>query len=240
MNLPFSRKLLGAALLPTALLGCSDPAQTFVMFDVVGVVDGPSHTRADGGVITLTEGTVGFGPLVFCASATASPELCDTSVAEWTSRVGLDVTTAGPTPLGTATGLTGAVKSAGFDYGVFWLLTETEPRGEPSIAAGHSARLSGTFTRDGASVPFSATVDCAPQLQGGRAVTTAPASGVVSESTSAVEVHLRPATWFEGVDFDAALAAGEPLIVEPDTPDHDALVLAMKSQSVPTFVWRSP
>lgn len=220
--------------------GCSDPAQTLVTFDAVAYVDGATHTRADGGVITLESGRVGFGPLAFCASTTASPELCDTAVAELDRRVGLDVTAEGPVPLGEVRGLTGSVRSAGFDYGVFWLLTENEPRGDEHIADGHAARLAGTFTRDGASVPFSATVDCVPQMQGGRAVTTAPAAGDVSEATSAVEVHLRPAAWLDGVDFDAALSSGVPLVVEPGSQDHDAVVLAMKSQSVPTFVWRSP
>lgn len=220
--------------------GCSEPAQTVVTFEVEAYVDATTHTREDGGLITLESGRVGFGPLAFCASSTASPELCDTAVAELGSRVELDVTREGPRALGLAQGLTGAVRSAGFDYGVFWLLTESEPRGDAGIAGGHAALLSGTFSRDGASVPFSATVDCLPQLQGGRAVTTAPAPGEVSETTTAVEVHLRPAAWLDGVDFDAALQAGAPFVALPDSQDHDAIVLAMKSHSVPTFVWRSP
>ena len=113
-------------------------------------------------------------------------------------------------------------------------------RDRANIADGHAALLSGTFSRDGASVPFSATVDCQPQMQGGRAVTTAPASGDVSEATSAVEVHFRPAAWLDGLDFEAALQSGAPLVVAPGSQDHDAIVLAMKSQSVPTFLWRSP
>jgi len=139
-------------------------------------------------------------------------------------------------PLGTYEGFAGDVRSASFDYGIHWFLTESEPHPAPTAPGGHAALLKGRAERGGETIRFDAEVDVKPQYQGQRAVPTIAFEGRATEATSRLEVHFDLGSWLRDVDFDAALAAGEAdLAITPGTRDHDAIVIRMVSTSPPTF-----
>lgn len=226
-------RLLGPALL---LAGCSSgTGQPEISMPVVGFVEA---TEADAGGfhITVEEATVAFGPAYFCASASGSATLCEAALGEMRSFGAITLGATDPQPLGTYEGFVGDVRSASFDYGIHWFLTESEPHAAESAPGGHAALLRGRAERGAERVDFDAAIDVKPQFQGQRAVPTFGFEGRATEATSRLEVSFDLGSWLADVDFDAALSAGETsLVIKPGTRDHDAIVIRMVSTSPPTF-----
>jgi hypothetical protein len=191
--------------------------------------------------VTLSAAEIAFGPAYFCASASGSAGLCETALGEIRDVTAVDLLTPGAIPLGTYKGFSGAVRSVSFDYGIHWFLPEQEPQTAPEAPLGHSAHFAGTAERNGKTVSFSALVDVTPLYQGERAVTTAKASGEISETTEKLIVSFDVPALLSDVDFSAMLDANEdPVSIASGSRDHDSIVIQMVSASPPSFLWQNP
>jgi hypothetical protein len=145
----------------------------------------------------------------------------------------------GPQLLGAAQGFAGTVRSASYDYGVSWLLTDPSPRAWPAAPGGRSARLAGSATRGAETIRFVAEVDVLAQYQGQRAVPTTPAVAELDASVTRLDIGFDPGAWLTGVDWGdvAASSSDDPRVIEPGTPAHNAVVIAMVATHPPTFTW---
>lgn len=226
------------ALLCAVAFGCSNTGQPEVAYPAFAVPAAPSAITAGDFTVTLEEAVVAFGPAYFCAAASGSATLCDTALAELTEITAIDALNPAPQPLGVVNGFTGEIRSASYDFGISWLLTEGERRRAPAAPGGHSARLRGRAVSGDAAVDFTANVDVLAQFQGQRAVPTAPTSAIIGEEGARLEVHIDPGAWLEGVDWQAVVDSGvQPYAIELGTPEHNAIVIAMISTRPPEFVW---
>lgn len=183
--------------------------------------------------ITLTRADVAVGPIYFCATAAASPDLCEVAVAELTAPFVADALTTTPEPLAEVTSLPGEIHSAMLDYGVSWFPTQTDPTVMTGL--GHSARLAGEAVRGDMSLKFDAIVDLPPPTRGSPAVVGVYTS-TTEEVPTRVEVDLPVHAWLGGVDWDDLAAAGASADIRPGDPAHTAIVFAMTVQP-PSFRW---
>lgn len=225
-----------------AAAGCAGTGQPEVSYQAFAVGSDPAPFPAGAWTVTLDEATVAFGPVYFCASATGSATLCEVALAELTEVTAVDAVDPAPQPLGLIRGFAGDIRSASFDYGIHWFLTDTNPVAAPEAPGGRSARFRGRAERDGAPpLSFTADVEILPQYQGQRAVPSAPAAATVGDEGARLEVRFDPRAWVERVDFDDLAAAGvTEVTIAPGDRAHDALVIAMVAQRPPAFAWSAP
>lgn len=240
---PRRRALALLALLAPSAAGCAGTSQPEISYEAYAVGAAPREVAAGDWTVTLERATVAFGPVHFCASATGSATLCETALAEITEITAVEALDPAPQPLGLVRGFTGTIRSASFDYGIHWFITEPQPEPAPAAPGGHSARVRGRATHeDGRVLEFTADVDVEAQFQGQRAVPSVPASATVGEEGARLDVRFDVSAWFERVDFDALDAdadadADGPVAIVPGSSAHDALVIAMSSQRPPELVW---
>jgi hypothetical protein len=189
--------------------------------------------------VTLSEAAIAFGPVYFCAAASGSATLCETAVAELPRIAAIDGLDPSPQRIGQVNGFEGDLRSASYDYGVHWFLTEPAPVGDPHAAGGHSARLVGEARRGEQEVNFTATIDVVAQFQGQRSVPSAPVSAhVKGDGDVRLDVRFDVGAWVTEIDWDAAAETGNgTYTIEPGSRDHNALVIAMVSTDPPQFVW---
>lgn len=201
-----------------AFLACGPAPQQAVRYPITAVVE-PVVAVGDW-TITLDRAELGFGPLYFCASQSARASLCTSAVAELTDVVSVNLLDTAPQPLGEIDGVTGSIRSATWDYGVTWLMTEQAPNERLQ-----SLVLSGVATRGAEIVPFAFTLNIAPKEAGTHAVLGARTSATIDSDVRGLEVHFRPADWLNGVDFSA--------LGEADS----AIILNMTANAPPAFRW---
>jgi hypothetical protein len=183
--------------------------------------------------VRVTRADVTFGPVYFCAAASGSSTLCESSVAELASVASFDALNPAPQPLGRVRGFSGRIQSASFDYGISWFDTSTAPAG-----AAHSAHIEGEAKRGTEVVTFVADVDVVPQYQGQTAVPTEAVDANVESSSYRLEIEFRPTSWVKQLDFDAIAASGQqPFVIAPGSPEHNALLLGIKNLAPPVFRW---
>lgn len=182
--------------------------------------------------VTLTRADVALGPIFFCATAAASPDLCDVAVAEITAPAVADALAPEYRPLADVDSLPGEVRSAMLDYGVSWPATASE--WAPVTDLGHSARFTGTATRGDLGVDFDIIVDLPPPTRGSPTVVGAHA--VAPEVPTRLEIDLPVHAWLAGVDWDALAAAGDSAEIRPGDAEHDVVAFAMTTQP-PGFRW---
>lgn len=223
----------------TALCACSGTGQPAIDYPAFALSNVPGVIEAGDFSVSLDEALVAFGPAYFCASASGAATLCKTALAEITGTFTIDALSPEPQPLGTVHGFTGEIRSASFDYGIHWFLTENAPKPAASAPFGHSAYFRGRVEREGVSVDFVANIDVLPQRGGERAVSSIEASAIITEESSPIlEVHLDVAPWIAAIDWEAAAASTkEPYLIESGSPEHNAVVTAMQGQTRPSFVW---
>lgn len=183
--------------------------------------------------VTLTRADVAVGPVYFCATAAASPDLCDVAVAELLDPSVADALATTPEPLAEVTSLPGEIRSAMLDYGVSWFPTASDAAATTDL--GHSAHLVGEAVRGDMSVSFDALVDVAPPTRGSPAVVGARATAL-DEDPARLELELPVHAWLAGVDWDALAAAGPTAEIRPGDAAHAAIVFAMTTQP-PVFLW---
>lgn len=230
-----------------ALAGCSSTGQPAIDYPAFAVAAAPGAIEAADGSgysVLLDEALVAFGPAYFCAAASGSASLCEAAVAEITETTAIDALKQNPQPLGTVHGFTGVIRSASYDFGIHWFLTESSWKPATSAPSGHSARFRGRAVKDDISIDFTADVDVIPQFRGQRVVQTAGASATITEDDASrlrLEVHVDVAPWLAAVSWEAAAASTErPYAIAAGSPEHNQIVTQMQSShppSAPQFVW---
>ena len=220
-----------------ALLGCGDTGQPRVRYSTEALSAPAASFEVGSWTVTMESAGVAFGPLYLCAAASGSATLCETAIGELVAVHRLDLLV-GRQTLDDVQGLVGEVRSASFDYGIHWLLTEGGPHAAPQAPGGHSAFLSGTAVRGSDRLRFEANVDVVASYQGQRAVPSIAASGMVDESTTRIEIAFDVRRWIGALDFDEVAALpGDPKRIEPGDELHNALVLAMGVNAPPELHW---
>jgi hypothetical protein len=220
------------------LLGCSGTGQPEVTYPAYAVPEPSAMTTAGAWNVTFSDATIAFGPVYFCAAQSGSATLCETAVGDIRSITRVNLLDVEPQPLGEVDGFTGSIRSASYDYGIHWFLTENAPTPAPEAPGGHSAHFAGTASRGADRVHFTADIDLLPQFQGQRAVPSAPYLASVDEDGGRLDARMPLASWFADVDFDALFAAGkDPVVFEPNSQAYSAIVIAMIANAPPEFVF---
>lgn len=219
--------------------GCADTGQREVVFPVhASGVEDPTFTSG-AWTVTLDEARVGLGPLYFCATLGADMDLCATARAEWlgsASADGLDPTLQ---MLGEGRGVTGGIGSMMLDYGRTWLLTLPEPRANDGAPEGHSLVLRGRAVLVARTITFEAAVDIDAQGPGEAAIGGLRTQREL-DGTEAFALRVDAVAWAARMDFDevAALAdATDHAVIDPGTPPHEDLALAMRTARLPAVEW---
>ena len=216
------------------MLGCGETGGSFVELPFAGQGTPPETFVKGGWAVTLTEATLGFGPIFFCATASAQSSRCEVAVLEYLDGVTLDGLDENRQPIGALSGTTGTVRTAFFDYGIVWLLTRPLPEalagvpGGPAVVrsqsssyvpVGHSGRFVGTAVcidtpetccPDADDCPtsytFEANVDVLVANAGTPAVNGARTEQEITTGPLSLTMRFDPNAWWETVDF-ARLAA---------------------------------
>ncbi len=235
-----SRCLLVALI---ALTACTDTGRNFVSVPFFARGTGVTSASVSGWDVTLTRADVAVGPIYFCATALASRDFCEDALLEnlETQVVsGLDAT---ERSLGNLDGVSGAIRSATYDYGYSYLLTHQQAEPNDGAVEGHSAVLEGTAVRGPDTLRFRLEVDVVPSLPGANAVQGAKTTQTITASNVELTVVVDPVAWLAVIDFDAVFALPHDpdavVIVGRGVVGHDAVVSGMTSLAPPTFEWRA-
>jgi len=225
-------------MLLVALVGCGETGQRVISYDAVSVGDAAPFVVGNW-TITLTNAKLGLGPLYFCATASASADLCPAAVNELADVVTIDLLSSTPTHFGTIRGTTGSIRSVTFDYGITWFTTQIAATPFPTAPDGHSLVLAGHAEAGGAqpqAYDFAGTVDIAPQFAGSLVMQGYAAVETVTTDQLQLVATLRPADILREVDFDAL--AAHPVIA-PGDDAHNAITTALTTVGGPVFSWVS-
>jgi hypothetical protein len=232
------KPIIMLVLLASLCGGCGDTGQVRVTYPV-GAVGKPATFTSGAWQVTLDVGRLGIGPLYLCATAAASEDLCPVAVNELLQTVEIDALSPASQPLGMVVGVTGAVKSAMFDYGINWFATQAVARASTSF--GHSAHFEGRAERAGVTRRFIIDVDVRPQYQGSLAVNGAPAVQEIVDPPAPLRLEVDPASIWAQVDFDELDSiTGDPARFEPTSRAHNAIVLRLVGSAQPRFEWTAP
>src|SRR5690606_192702 len=153
---------------------CGSTGQELTSFPIHGAASGERSFTKDGWTVTLERADVAFGPVYFCATSFADMDVCPSAQAEWLETQTIDALDPTPQMLGEAEAVTGTVRSAMFDYGRSWLLTEPRVRANEGAPEGHSAVFVVHLDDGDAVVEIRAAIDIDPAAAGQSAVIGAP------------------------------------------------------------------
>ena len=240
-----TRLLPIAALL--VLVACGQTQGEFVTFPFEGAGTAPETFVKDGWEVTLSNATIGFCPIYFCATDSTSSERCEVAIAEYLEGATLDGLDPSPQAIGLIQGTTGIIRTTFFDYGVVWLLTSPLPQaiagvpGGPALVRfespsympfGHSAQFAGnarcvadpaTCCPDAEVCPtayaFEANVDVLVVERGTPAVNGVQTFQEITTDPRLLTITFDPNAWWQSVNFSrlAALDDGTGNVVV--TPD---------------------
>lgn len=231
-------------LLAALAFGCGQPGEREVALQAYAAGRAAEQIRTGEYIITLTAARVGLGPFYFCATEAASSDLCPIARAELLAPVTVDALDPTPQPLSAGRALTGAIRSAAFDFARTWLDTDHAPTPTAPAPGGHSARFEATVATATARFRVVVDLDVDPQLRGGHAVQGARTSVDVGLAGVRLDVALDPIAWWSQVDpaelAEAAAAGADPVVVKRGSRAWNALVLAMTAQLPPRLEWRVP
>jgi hypothetical protein len=231
----------------TSAAGCGPAAQTPVSYPLYGVGTGGVF-MVGSWQITLDVALVGLGPIYFCTTAGSSSELCPTSLNEFADVAVVDMRNPTPQLLGEVRGVTGEIRSVGYDLAYNWFPRQTAPTASAVAPEGHSAHFEGRATGPEGSFRFVADVDVLPPFAGLRAIRrTTGVSTRIDDSALRLDIRLDPQSWWKAIDFSAlwrASAGMDPVLpVLIDRTDHnvvfhDTLVAQITTGSgASTFLW---
>jgi hypothetical protein len=195
--------------------------------------------EVNGATFTLSRAQVAVGPVYFCASDGADTELCETSLTELTQAVVID----GLAPTGLTSialqGTTGEVRSALYDYGVSWFLTQQVPEALPGVE--HSVLLEGTVARDGRELRFVTAVDVLPMSPGATAVHGQRTRHELADGDT-LTLAVDPYLWLQPVDVDALFALDAQgtgqVAIERGTQAHEAILQGLQNRAPVQFEWQ--
>jgi hypothetical protein len=222
------------SLLTILVLGCGQTGGEFVEIPFEARGTAPLAFVKGGWEVTLSQATLGFGPIYFCTTDSAISSRCEVAVLEFLDGVTLDGLDPSLQSIGTLFGTTGTIRTAFFDYGIVWLLTEPLPKalagvpGGPAVISpessgyvpqGYSARFLGTAACvEDASIccpgatscpvgySFEANVDVLVVNPGTPAVNGVRTSQEITTDPVVLTMTFDPDAWWQTVDF-ARLAA---------------------------------
>ena len=236
-------RLLCLTGLAVLIASCGQTSGTFVEIPFEGQGTPAETFDKDGWEVTLSEATLGFGSIFFCATESSLFSRCEAAVLEYLDGVTLDGLDESPQAIGSLYGTTGDVRTAFFDYGIVWLLTKPLPEaldGVPEgpavvrfesssyVPKGHSAQFRGTATCSAdaetccpgattcpASYSFEARVDVLVANPGIPAVRGVSTTAEITTEPLQLSVSFDPNAWWQAVDFGrlAALDDGSGLVV---------------------------
>ncbi len=215
---------------------CGQTSGEFVEISFEGEGTAVESFTKDGWEVTLSEATLGFGPVFFCATESALSSRCEVAILEALDGSTIDGLDPSAQPIGTLYGTTGTVRTAFFDYGIVWLLTKPLPEalaGVPEgpavvrfesssyVPKGHSAEFLGTArcvedpetccpgaTTCPPSYAFEANVDVLVANPGTPAVNGVRTFQEITSDPRTLTITFDPTGWWKSVDF-ARLAASE-------------------------------
>jgi hypothetical protein len=229
------KRLLAAVAL---LVGCGDTGQPRVGHGAFAVGTAAHAVTVGAWSVTLDVARIGFGPTIFCASRSASEDLCSSSLAEIAAVAPVDLLSPAPQSLGRVDGFVGTVRSTGFDYALPWFATDDTPRVTSAAPGGHSIHLEGKAVSSAKTFRFVIDADVVGPTPGRRGVYYAPLDTVIDESTKRLDVRFDANRWLDQIDFDDLAASGaDPVVVAPDARAANAVIVAATSLAVPTFTW---
>jgi hypothetical protein len=216
---------------------CGQTAGNFVevAFEARGT---SAATFTKGGwAVTLSRARLGFGPIFFCATESALSNRCEVSVLEFLDGVTIDGLDPSLQPVGLLYGTTGTVRTAFFNYGIVWLLTQPLPEALPGVPEGpavvrpesssyepmgHSAQFLGTATCvEGAttccpgaaicppSYEFDARIDVLVVNPGTPAVNGVRTFQEITTAPRKLTVTFDPNAWWQSVDFGRLAASDD-------------------------------
>ena len=222
-------RLLTITILCAFGASCGETGGTFVEVPFEARGTAPDPFTKDGWEVTLGEATLGFGPIYFCATDSALSSRCEVAVLEFLDGVTLNGLEPAPQSIGSLSGTTGTVRTAFFDYGIVWLLTQPLPEalsgvpGGPAVVRsenpsyvpeGHSARFSGNATCVAdpeiccpgeatcpASYAFEANVDVLVVNAGTPAVNGLRTLQEITTEPRTLTITFDPTAWWRSVDF---------------------------------------
>jgi hypothetical protein len=224
-----------------ALAGCGSTGQQAVTVPLFAAGVAPAPVTAGEWSVNLEVARVGLGPIYFCATEGASMDLCPAAVSEFAAVAVVDGLDATPRRLGDVTGVSGAIRSATYDFAVSWRARQSEPTPAAVAPDGHSAHFEGSASRGATTLRFACDVDVLPQHAGTRAVQGARAAVDLRDGRARLDVTIDPRAWFAAVDFDELLAlGGDPVVVPPSSRAANALVIHMTTTGQPVFTWSTP
>jgi hypothetical protein len=227
-----------AIVLLALVAGCGDTGQPHVSHGAFAVGT-PAHAVTVGAwSVTLDVARIGFGPTIFCASQSASEDLCSSSLAEIAAVAPVDLLSATPQSLGHVDGFVGTVRSTGFDYALPWFATDDKPRVTSAAPGGHSIHLEGKAISPAKTFRFVIDADIVAPTAGRRGVYFAPLDTAIDEGTKRLDVRFDANRWLDQIDFDdLATQVADPVVVAPDARAAHAVIVAATSLAVPTFTW---
>jgi hypothetical protein len=217
-------------LLPWAVLsGCGETGGVFVEAPLRARGTAPQPFAKNGWEVTLSQATLGFGPIYFCTTESALSSRCEVAILELLDGATVDGLVPEDQPIGMLFGTTGTIRTAFFDYGIVWLLTKPVPEalegvpGGPTDVAfesssyvprGHSARFVGTATciEDAgtccpgavtcpSSYVFRAHIDVLVANPGTPAVNGARTRQEITTTPVELTIAFDPNAWWRSVDF---------------------------------------
>jgi hypothetical protein len=249
-------RLLCLTVLVVVAASCGQTSGAFVDIPFEGQGTTAETFVKDGWEVTLSEATLGFGSIFFCATESSFASRCEAAVLEYLDGVTLDALDESRQAIGLLYGTTGTVRTAFFDYGIVWLLTKPLPEaleGVPEgpavvrfesssyVPKGHSAQFRGTATCTAdaetccpgattcpASYSFEANVDVLVLTPGTPAVRGVRTSAEITTDPLELSVTFDPNAWWQAVDFTrlAALDDGSGLVTL-DPDDPDYSALVI-------------
>jgi len=232
---------LGSLLSVCLLVGCGDTGGERLAPPLAATGTASRSVQAGAGSIALTRVRVAFGPAYFCASEAGRAELCEVAVAELREAVLIDGLDPRPQPLGTLAAVSGEVRSAMFDYGITWLITQTQPSPRPTAPEGHSAVLEGTLTLAERTLRFRADMDVLPAARGDAALNGQRTRHVLDESTR-LTLQVDPHAWVDRLDSAALFAldtdADGFVTIPPDSVAYQSILQGMLTRAPIRFSWR--
>lgn len=245
----FARGFVSLALASLLLAGCGEAPQSEHSLDLVArAVEPGVLILTDGTEITLTRAELAFGPLYLCPGPTAG-QACAVARLEWLGSAVVDLRDGGEQPLGELTGVTGAVHSWMFDYGITSLLTEKAPFVSPAAEelGERSLVVEGTALVNGSAIAFSLAVRVAQGAeveQGVQVVRSSASDGFDDEvtlDTEELRVEFDVGPWLlalSGSDFCPENTCEARVDLAVDTPAAERVAQAMVAGERPEFTLR--
>lgn len=230
-------------LLTFSFAACGDTGREHVKVPLTAVGVEPHSVVIGNATVALTRAEVAFGPAYFCASEAGRAELCEVSLAELREAAVVNALDPAPQALGTLNAITGEVRSALYDEGISWLLTQASPMPRPTAPDGHSAVLTGDIIRAGRTLHFSVAIDLTPKAAGDATVNAQRTHAQITGATR-LELSVDPHLWIDRLDVDALFAldtdADGMVVIPADVPSYDSIVLGMLSRAPFGFNWSTP